>query len=137
MIEMKNQVSVIQYMPKKPKKLGVKVWVLCESSSGCCLNMQICKGKENNTAEVGLAHRIMTDLMKNFVNRNHHLYVDNFYALRKLLLDMKKDNTFCCGTIRLNCGSFPANFKAAKLVYGESICLKSSVNTGSLLAVHW
>ena len=39
--------------------------------------------------------------------------------------------------VQLNRGSFPSNFKVAKLVRGESIYLKSSVNTGSFLAVHW
>ena len=124
-------------MPKMLKKFEVKFWALFKSSSGCCLNKNIDKGKENNTAEVDLANQIVTDLMKHFVSRNHHLCVYNFSMLPKLFLDMNRDIKFCCGTIWLNRGSFPANFVAAKLVCGESIFLKSSVNIGSLFAVHW
>lgn len=137
MVGMKSWISIIQFMPKRPKKFGVKFWALFKSSSGYCLNKNIGKGKENNTAEVGLANQIVTDLMKNFVNRNHHLCVYNFSMLPKRFLDMSRDITFCCCTIWLNRGGFPANFIAAKLVCGESIFLKSSVNIGSLLAVHW
>lgn len=34
MIGTKCRVSFIQYMPKKPKKFGIKVWALCESTTG-------------------------------------------------------------------------------------------------------
>ena len=42
-----------------------------------------------------------------------------------------------CGTIQSNHGQFPDEFKNAKLSRGECIYIKSSLNTGSLLAVHW
>ena len=31
--------SVFQYIPKKPRKFGAKLWVLCESKSGYCSNI--------------------------------------------------------------------------------------------------
>ena len=55
----------------------------------------------------------------------------------KLFLDLEKQNTFPCGTIRSNCGQFPDEFKNAKLSSGESIYINSPFNTSSLLAVHW
>ena len=53
MVGMKCHTSIIQYMPKKPKKFGIKLWVLCELQSGYCLNLQIYKGKEGDNQESG------------------------------------------------------------------------------------
>ena len=47
MIGTKSRVSFIQYMPKKPKKFGIKLWVLCESLTGYCLDFQIYTGKSD------------------------------------------------------------------------------------------
>ena len=53
MINIKAWVSFTQYMLKKPKKFGIKLWPLCETSSGYCLKFQIHKGKENDAVEKG------------------------------------------------------------------------------------
>ena len=92
MVGMKCRTSIIQYMPKKPKKFGVKLWVLCESQSGYCLNLQIYKGKEGDNQESGLAYRVVMDLMRVYLYRNHYLFVDNYCTSPKLFLDLNKIN---------------------------------------------
>ena len=64
MVGMKCCTSIIQYMPKKPKMSGVKIWVLCQSKSGYCLNIQIYKGKEGDNQESSLAYRVLMNLMR-------------------------------------------------------------------------
>ena len=73
------------------------------------------------------------DLMDGFTNKNHHLYIDNFYTSPKLLLDLEVKSTFCCGTVRMDHGQFLLQFKTAKLQHGESILLRN----GNMVAVHW
>ena len=73
------------------------------------------------------------DLMDGFTNKNHHLYIDNFYTSPKLLLDLEVKSTFCCGTVRMGHGQFLQQFKTAKLQRGESILLRN----GNMVAVHW
>ena len=124
-------------MPKKPKKFGVKLWVLCKSQSGYCLNLQIYKGKEGDNQESGLVYRVVMDLIRVYLDRNHYLFVCNYYTPPKLFLDLEKQNTLACGTMRSNRGQFPDEFKNAKLSRGESIYINSPLNNGSLLAVHW
>ncbi|GBL61725.1 hypothetical protein AVEN_140732-1 [Araneus ventricosus] len=34
MIKYKGRLGIIQYMPKKPTKRGIKIWMLCDSSFG-------------------------------------------------------------------------------------------------------
>ena len=119
--------------PKSPKNLGVKLWVLCEATSGYCLCFQLYKGNSDTGKEHGLAYRVVMDLMDGYIKKNHHLYVDNFYTSPKLLLDLETKSTFCCGTVRMDRGQFSQQFKTAKLQPGESILLKN----GNMVAVHW
>ena len=110
---------------KKPKKIGVKLWALCEGTSGYCLCFQLYKGNPDTGQEHGLAYCVIMDLMDGYTNKNHHLYVDNFYTSPKLLLDFEVKSTFCCGTVRMDRGQFSQQFKTAKLQRGESILLKN------------
>ena len=47
-----------QYLPKKPNKWGVKVWVLVESSNGYVPAFEIYTGATDN-AELGVVMRLM------------------------------------------------------------------------------
>ena len=58
-------------------------------------------------------------------------------STRRQNFSLIRRRTIHFSVVQLNRGSFPANFKVAKLVRGESIYLKSLVNTGSFLDVHW
>ena len=64
MIGTKARVSFIQYMPKKLKKFGIKLWALCEAKTGYCLQFQIYTGKSDTGQEHGLSYRVVFDLLK-------------------------------------------------------------------------
>ncbi|XP_057314098.1 piggyBac transposable element-derived protein 4-like isoform X1 [Hydractinia symbiolongicarpus] len=121
MIGMKSRVGFIQYMPKKPKKFGVKVWACCEAESSFCLKFQIYTGASDTGAEHGLSHRVVFDLMENYLDRNYHLFIDNFYTSLNLIKSLKDRQTYACGTIRTNRGEFPKRFKEGKLDIGKSM----------------
>ena len=89
MIGTEARISFLQYMPKKPKRFGVKLWVLCESLPGYCLQFEICTGKTDNIVQHGLSYRVVFDLMKPYMKKNHHVYFDNFYASPKLAEDFQ------------------------------------------------
>lgn len=133
MIGTKSRIGFLQYMPKKPKKFGIKLWALCEAATGYCLQFQVYAGKTDGTAEHGLVRRVVFDLMGYYLDKGFHLFFDNFYTSLKLLKDMILRNTYCCGTIRSNRGEFPNKFKTDKLEKGSTVYLKN----GNILAVHW
>ena len=62
-------VSFIQYMPKKPKKFGIKIWALCEAKTGYCCNFQVYTGKVDGAQEHGLAYRVVLDLLTPYLNK--------------------------------------------------------------------
>ena len=133
MIGTKCRVSCIQYMPAKPKKFGIKLWALCESSSGYCLQFKYIKAKSLTRQKKVLSHRVVMDLAQHYFHANYHIYMDNFYTSPDLFVALAAMDTYACGTIRKNRGQFPTNFKEGKLKRGES----SYIQTDDLLAVHW
>ena len=59
MVRTNVRISFLQYLPKKPKKFGVKLWVLAEALTGYCLRFQIYTGKCGDKTEHGLSHRVV------------------------------------------------------------------------------
>jgi len=133
MVGTRCRLGFIQYMPKKPTKFGIKIWTLAEAQSGYCPSFQIYTGKTENAQEKGLSYRVVSDLVSKYLNKNHHVYQDNYFTSIPLLKDIAEKGTCCCGTIRSDRGKFPDDFKKAKLERGQSIFLSDD----NLLAVHW
>ena len=78
MIGTKSRIGFLQYMPKKPKKFGIKLWALCESLSGYCLRFQIYTGKAAAGTEHGLAYRVVFDLMASYLDKGFRLFLITF-----------------------------------------------------------
>ena len=51
MIKFQGRSSLKQYMPKKPIKRGIKVWVLGDSSNGYFSQLEVYTGKKGNSVE--------------------------------------------------------------------------------------
>ena len=50
-----------QYLPLKPVKRGIKIWVVAESNSGYFLDLQVYVGKEGGGSEHGLGERVVLE----------------------------------------------------------------------------
>ncbi|XP_018401793.1 PREDICTED: piggyBac transposable element-derived protein 4-like [Cyphomyrmex costatus] len=134
MIKFKGRSSLKQYMPAKPIKRGYKCWVRADSSSYVC-EFQIYTGKTDGT-EKQLGARIVKDLTREIVGGNHHVYFDNFFTGVDLLISLKNDHIFACGTVRSNRSGLPRNKQIAdkKMRHEESMFTTS--NTG-LRFIKW
>ncbi|KAL2095551.1 hypothetical protein ACEWY4_007699 [Coilia grayii] len=80
-IKFKGRLSFRQYLPMKPTKWGVKVWVMAESSTGYVTNFQVYSGREG-AQEKGLAHRVVMDLARPYYGSLVHLYGQFLYWAR-------------------------------------------------------
>ena len=58
-----------QYMPKKPVRRGLKVWMRADSMNGYVSEFQVYVGKEKSS-EKGLGARIVKDLTRKITHRN-------------------------------------------------------------------
>ena len=133
MVSTKARIPFLQYLPKKPKKFGVKLWALAEALTGYCLRFQIYTGKCGGKAEHGLSHRVVMDLMEQYYHKNHHVYFDNFHSSPKLLKDLAAKDTFASGTMRIDHGLFSDDFKYSKVAVGDSIF----IHEDNIVSVHW
>ena len=78
-------VSYVQYMPVKPIKHGIKVFVLCCAYSAVVLSMEVYVGKEDEIAgdALSVCDRLMSAASINF-QRGRTLFTDNYYTSVKL-----------------------------------------------------
>ena len=98
------------------------------------MQFQIYTGKfETEGAEHRLSYRVVFDLLHNYLGKNFHVYFDNFYTSYKLVNDLKNKSTFSCGTIWVDRGMFPTEFKKSKLEKNKSTFLEA----GNIVAIHW
>ena len=127
MIKFQGRSSLKQYMPMKPIKRGIKVWVLGDSRNGYFSRFQVYSGKENTT-ESGLGARVVKDLTSHIKGKNHHVFFDNFFTGTKIIHDLLADGIYACGTVNSNRKGFPTDLKLKRLEKRLNSFLFSSNN---------
>ena len=121
MIAFRGRLSFKQYMPAKPTKYGIKVWMAADSSNGYVLNFDVYLGKETNQRRIyGLGYDVVTKMIRPFMNKHHHVYFDNFFSSTTLLEHLETNDTSACATIRCNRKDLPRCAKE-KLRPGERV----------------
>lgn len=111
MIAFTGRLSFRQYMPAKPIKRGVKVWVLSDARNGFMSRFDIYLGRQNNTTEHGLGYNVITRLTDHLHGTFRFLFFDNFFTGVKLLEDLLASGLYACGTVRSGRKGFPADLK--------------------------
>ena len=71
MVKFTGHSSLKQYMPLKPVKRGIKVWVLADSHNGYFHKFQVYTGKEGS-GEKQLGQRVVKDLTQELKGKHHH-----------------------------------------------------------------
>ena len=115
MIKFQGRSSLKQYMPLKPTKRGIKVWVAADSINGYFSRFEVYTGKKDNSTEHGLGARVVKTLTSDFKGKYHHVYFDNFFTSLQLLEDLEKDQIYSCGTARKDRKGFPDQLKKPNL----------------------
>lgn len=111
MIPFKGRSGVKQYMPKKPIKRGIKVWVRADSENGFFCDFDVYVGA-SASPEKGLGARVVKKLTRSLVGKNYHVYCDNFFSGVDLFADLQTEGIYACGTLRSNRLHFPDNMKS-------------------------
>lgn len=96
-----------QYMPNKPHKWGVKLFVLCDSH-GFAFKFEVYNGAGDNvvlpdTPNVCATSNVVIRLSQTIPNFQHFiLYFDNFYTSIPLLVYLRSSGIYSLGTVRAN-----------------------------------
>lgn len=96
----------IQYIPNKPAKYGIKIWVLCDSKSYYAYNLEVYVGRNrNSTPEVNQAENVVMRLVDGLNGRN--VTADNWFTTYSLARQLKRQQMTLVGTIRKNRKEIP------------------------------
>ena len=137
LVKFNGRLSFKQYMPMKPDKFGIKVWLLADADTYYVPRFQIYLGKNRTNSDLfrekGLGHYVVWTLGEPYLDANRHFFFDNFFCSADLMQCLQTRNTYACGTVRLNRKDFPADLKRMKLVRGEIRTRQS----GNLVATMW
>lgn len=107
MCSTKTKHHLRQYMPNKPHKWGVKLFVLCDSQ-GYAYKFEIYNGAGDNVVlshcpNLGATSNVVVRLSQTIPDfANHILYFDNFYTSLSLLVYLRARGIYSLGTIRAN-----------------------------------
>ncbi|KAM4597687.1 piggyBac transposable element-derived protein 4-like [Polymixia lowei] len=97
-IAVKGRFSPTQYMPSKPLKKGLTVWMLCDSRSGYCHRARIYVGKPSeDVAAASQGYRVVTSLVRGLEGKYHHLFMDSYFTSVPLLQRLLRDGLYACG----------------------------------------
>ena len=101
----KGRLFFKQYMPKKPIKYKIKVWMAADSKTGyisdCDIYPYQCQRwswvSHQSSAE---SHRALSAL---------HIYFHNFFTSANLVEELLRQESYSCGTLRAN--RYPESYK--------------------------
>lgn len=102
MLKFKGYLFVEQYLPSKPgAKWGIKVWSLCDSRTGFLWMFDKYKGKDiSQILEGGMGYMAVSYLLNGFENKDHVVYIANFYSSAEVYDSFRVKQIGACGTER-------------------------------------
>lgn len=117
----RGRLSFRQYIKTKAAKYGIKFYELT-TADGYVLNMIIYQGQDPDSKQLGgKTQKIVETLMQPYLDKGHHLFMDNFYNSVTLSNYLLSKKTHITGTLRADRKYNPKEVVAAKLKKGEII----------------
>ncbi|CAL9704079.1 unnamed protein product [Knipowitschia caucasica] len=98
MMQWRGKLSFTVYNPHTPVKYGIKSYVLCDSATGYCFNLQPHVGDSRALPD------IVFSLLDRLTSSGHTLFMDHFYNSIALCEQLLEAKTNVCGSLRDNRG---------------------------------
>ena len=130
----KGRINYKQYIPTKRRRFGVKLFILSDCNTKFVLNFVVYTGAEteiDNHPNVGLSGSIVLSLIKSHLEKNHTLFVDNWFSSPLLFERLLEQKTKACGTVSKNRSGMPSSETLAE---GQ---LQAFQTTDELLTLKW
>ncbi|XP_018785568.1 PREDICTED: piggyBac transposable element-derived protein 4-like [Bactrocera latifrons] len=84
MTKFKGRFSMKQYLPLKPTKRGIKMWLRCDALTGYTYDFNIYCGKEEGVVEGTLGERVVNKLAATIQETDVTLCFDRFFTSLKI-----------------------------------------------------
>ena len=111
MIKFKGRSTLKQYLPKKPVKRGIKVWMRADATLGYVSAFKVYTSKKSGSVEKGLGANVVKCLTNSLNGSHRHVYFNNYFTGVDLLLDLYRSGLHGCGTLRSDRKGFPTELK--------------------------
>ena len=106
LIATRGRSVMLQYIPSKSAKFGVKCWMLVEATSGYLYHMIVYRGKRFDPTPQGVCQGsyVVNRLLAaaGLLNKWYHIICDNFFTSLDLARQLFIQKTHLTGTIRQN-----------------------------------
>jgi len=143
-VKFKGRVIFRQYILKKRKCFGIKIYKLCDKS-GYTYDMRVYFSRDSDSAtdDKTATHATVRHLTSRVEGLGHKIFMDNFFSSPRLSddLDRRKINSY--GTVWPNRRDMPRDFgpKQLKLKRGDIRvrtwgCLTTLVKKGRMRSLH-
>ncbi|XP_022910889.2 piggyBac transposable element-derived protein 4-like [Onthophagus taurus] len=125
LVGFRGRCTFVQYMPSKLAKYGLKIFWMCESTSGYALDGLVYVGPHKN-----LGLEVVQTLVRGIHNSGRNLTIDNFFTSVPLATYLLDKNITVVGTLRQNKSDIPKEMKASKdrVVYSSLFCFQNNVS---------
>ncbi|XP_052089776.1 piggyBac transposable element-derived protein 4-like [Mytilus californianus] len=123
----KARTVMTQYIPTKAHKFGIKLWMLVEATSGYIIHFLPYRGKRydpvpaDDTQGSHIVKKLMTEA--NLLNKNYHIFCDNFFTSIPLVRHLRTLRTYFTGTLRAN-RQMPQLLRNPQLRENESLFIR-------------
>ena len=112
MVKYTGRLSFRQYIPNKPTKLGIKVFLIADSITGYVWNWYVYSGAVVGRRANGV-HNLIVDLTQDLHNRGHRLYYDSFFIFVPTVRYLATKGIASAGMLRKNRRLIPDDVKQA------------------------
>ncbi|XP_065675888.1 piggyBac transposable element-derived protein 4-like [Hydra vulgaris] len=115
LVPFRGRCSFRQYIKSKPAKYGLKLWLLCDSSTSYVLNAQIYTGRIHGEGpERNQGHRVVHDLVEVIKGSGRNVTMDNFFTSVTLAKELLEKKLSLVGTMRKKKKEIPTEFLPAR-----------------------
>ena len=129
----KGRVVFRQYVPKKHKQIGIKIYKICDSL-GYTYDMSVCLGKQRQHATTQ-THGTMLQVIQRVEGLGHKIFTDSYFTSPALFDDLFQRKINACGTVHHDRRGMPQDIgpKYLKMKRGDTVTRVR----GTLRAVRW
>lgn len=104
-----------QYMPKKPAKYGLKIFIICDSANSYMYNAEVYLGKQpNQPRNANLGQNIVERLTTSLRHSGRNITCDNWFTSFGLADNLFSRKLTIVGTIKSNKKEIPKSFTNPK-----------------------
>ncbi|CAF1308666.1 unnamed protein product [Rotaria sordida] len=104
-----------QFMPKKPGKYGLKLWLCVDVDSHYVFNASPYIGRQpNEQRQTQIGAKVVLELLKPLYGSSRNVTIDNFFTSIPSAKELQTKNLTLVGTLRKNKPQIPIEFQSNK-----------------------